>query len=254
MKVKLLFKWFFVFSVLIVWSYFVISNVVTGSFAKDFNFPVYLQTPVGIERASSSEVLDFLFNHNFEIQKKIENIPEDKCSLRAENGNLIINEKDLGNKNKLSFHINFANNKGEGSLIGQKDRDRLSLSFDFKNLVKIDLNELILEASGKGNLNKEKLNFNSITLTLDKINKKISVSGDGLEATDMDASFIDGCGNEEKEFYVFVCNGLREERRSIEEVRMILDENPELIDMYGTLERLYKDYWWLILPEGFGIS
>ena len=36
-RIKLVFKWFFVFIVLGLWSFFVIASSITGSFAKDFN-------------------------------------------------------------------------------------------------------------------------------------------------------------------------------------------------------------------------
>ena len=65
----------------------------------------------------------------------------------------------------------------------------------------------------------------------------------------MKVYFIEGCLTEEEEFYLIVDNGKIEERRSIEEVRGLLDNHPELIDAYFNLEKLYKDYWWLILPD-----
>ncbi len=105
---KLFFKAALVFSMLIIWSCFVI-GLAPGAFAKNFNIPIYIQTSAGIERAGSDEIIDILFNYDFEIQRKIEQSPMEKCSLRAEAGSLEIGGKIFENRNKLSFNIPLKN-------------------------------------------------------------------------------------------------------------------------------------------------
>jgi hypothetical protein len=38
------------------------------------------------------------------------------------------------------------------------------------------------------------------------------------------------------------------QRRTISEVRGIINSNPELLDAYENLKRLFTDYWWIIVP------
>ena len=99
-KTKLILKWSFVFSVLIIWTYFIITSITAGfaekpnviiyntnpdnvegkiSEIKQYNVPFYSETSAGIEKASSSEILDLLFNYNFEIEKRTEEVPSERC-------------------------------------------------------------------------------------------------------------------------------------------------------------------------------
>ena len=108
-----------------------------------------------------------------------------------------------------------------------------------------------LNASGSGKLNREKLNFDSIVIKLNKIENKVDISGSGekdFEASNMEVSRLKGCLTEERKFLLITYNGELAERRSIEEVRQILTDNPEFIDEYENLRRLFRDYWWLVLP------
>ncbi|MFH1500425.1 MAG: hypothetical protein ABIE22_00585 [archaeon] len=50
--------------------------------------------------------------------------------------------------------------------------------------------------------------------------------------------------------YLITDLGELDKRRSIEEVRKILDENPSLAENFENLKNLYSDYWWLIVPGG----
>lgn len=281
-KTKLILKWVFVFSVLSLWSYFVVVNSIIGSFVedsgtsiyiqnipaeeanyetmnaltKDFNIPFYEKTTAGIEKASFSQIIGILFNHNFEIQEKTQEIVADKCSLRAEKGNLEVNSEDFGGNNKLSFNVNYLKN-GEGSLTAQKDRDRFSLSFEVKEILETNSEKLIFRAGGKGRLNGEEFSSDNVIVTFDKINNIVNVAGEGnlsFNAEGMQVTFTEGCFDEKKDFYLIINKGKLAERRSIEEIRLLLDQYPGMIDMYEGLGRLYKDYWWAGLPSGFIVS
>ena len=249
-KIKFFLKWGFVFTVLSFWSYFIIVSSVIGSFSKGFNIPVYIKTSAGTEKASSEEVIEMLFNNNFEIQEKKEIIPFDRCSLRASSGRFVLDGRILGYGNKLSFNVNSLGN-GEGSLTEADEGDRFSMKFDVKDILETNSEKLVVKAEGKGRINLEELNFNDIEITFDKINSEVEITGFGdadFEISAMDASVANGCLVREEEFYLITDNGKLPEKRSIGEVRNILDSHPELIDNYGGLERLYKDYWWIGIP------
>lgn len=258
-KIRLFFKWVFVFSILIIWTYFVVIGSITGNFAEGFAegkefIPLYMQTSAGIERAASSDLIDFLFYHNFDIENKTENIPSEDCSIRGKNGKLSVEGLSFDD-NKINFYVPLKNaGKGEGYITGQKGKNRFSLKFKIKEILETNSENLKIRAEGKGNLNLKELNFNLI-INFDKENNKINVDSDNssLSASDMKVSFIDGCLNEEKSFYLFIDKGRLEKRRSIDDVRKLLSEHPELIENYENLRGLYKDYWWVTLPGGSGI-
>jgi len=249
-KIKFFLKWSFVFSVLTFWSYFVIMGSVIGSFSKGFNIPIYIKTSAGTEKASSEEAIEILFNNNFEIEEKKEIIPFDRCSLRASSGRFVLDGRILGYGNKLGFNVNSLGNGG-GSLTEADGGDRFSMKFDIKDILETNSEKLVVNAEGKGRINLEELNFNDIEITFDKINSEVEITGSGdadFEISGMDASVADGCVVREEEFYLLEDKGKLPKKRSIDEVRSLLDSHPEFIDNYGGLERLYKDYWWIGIP------
>ena len=234
-KVKLIFKWFFVFVILSVWSFFVIGGSITGSFAKDFNVPVYIQTEAGTEKASYSELVNTLFYRDFDVESKTETVVDTKCSVRAE-----------GTTEKLSFSTYLKNSKGgKGNFVGTDGQNRISVDFEVKDILEINENKLILEAVDSDS--------NLITITYDKSANKASILFDVSNVDDMEVSFVEGCDVSEEEIYLITDKGKLSERRSIEEVRSLLDENPEFVDMYENFKELYNSYWWVALPGGISI-
>jgi len=233
-KVKLVFKWFFVFIVLSVWSFFVIASSITGSFAKDFNVPVYIQTDAGTEKASYSELVNTLFYRDFDVESKTEMVVDEKCSVRAE-----------GSDSKLSFSTYLKNSKGgKGNFVGTDGQNRLSADFEVKDILEINENKLVLEGVDSSD---------TITVTYDKSANKASILSDTINVNDMAVSSVNGCGAKEEEIYLITDKGKLSERRSIEDVRNLLDENPEFVDMYENFKGLYNDYWWIALPGGISI-
>jgi len=233
-RIKLVFKWFFVFIVLGLWSFFVIASSITGSFAKDFNVPVYIQTEAGTEKASYSELVNTLFYRDFDVEPKTETVVDEKCSVRAE-----------GSDGKLSFSTYLKNSKGgKGNFVGTDGENRLSVDFKVNDISEINENKLVLEGVDGSD---------TITVTYDKSANKASISSDTVNVNNMVVSFVDGCGVKEEEIYLISDKGELGERRSIEEVRDLLNENPEFVDMYENFKDLYNDYWWISLPGGISI-
>lgn len=232
-KIKLFFKEIFLFSILII----VILASIPGSFAEEFNVPIYIQTSAGIEKASSDIISSTLFDYNFEIKKMWEYVPDEKCSLRAEDGILEVENKTFKSKNKLNFNIPLKNDgPGQGSLTAQDDRERFSLSFEVKEILETNSERLTFKAIGYGGLNKKELNFNEIIVTFDKISNKINITSDkNFNAKNLDVGFIKGCSGQETIFYLITNKDKLNKSRNLEEVEVLLKQYPELIDAYENL-------------------
>ena len=256
-RLKFFFKWGFVFFVLSIWTFFVTHGIIFGSAleSSNFNIPLYIQTNSGTTKAASTNIIDFLFNHNFDIQKKKEVIPMKDCSMRASDGSVKLDGKDMGGKSKMTFNINHLAN-GKGSFTSKKGRDYFILDFKTKKIKKTDAQRLIIEVEGDGRLNRDKIHFDSVVITFNRLNNKVNLTADNekdFKAMNMNVDFIEGCLVEEKTFFLIKDKGELKKSRTIAEVRQLLKQHPEMIDAFEGLKRLFNDFWWLALPGGGGL-
>ena len=276
---RLFFKWFFAFLVLSVWSFFVlrgvfglenygedsqiyiiksadeINPITNFALEENSNLPLYVQMQEDskevIQKATFDQLLDILFKHEFSIQHLIEEIPADSCSIRAKDGKAMILGDNLGSNNKLSFNLNLPNAvDGNGKLTSQKSRDRFSFSFKIERIIQNGDDLIELKITGKGNYKGQVIEEDNGVLTFDKKINKTSILGQNFSFEEMEATFIKGCFDVEKQFLLINDLGELEEQRSIDEVRALLEENPEFINNYESLRRLFSEFWWLILPPG----
>jgi hypothetical protein len=79
------------------------------------------------------------------------------------------------------------------------------------------------------------------TLEFDKINKKVSISGDSFSVENMNAYFVSGCSATKQNFYLLE-KGNRI-TRSIEQMRQILTDNPIFIKRFENLRFLFLSSW-----------
>ena len=252
-KIKFFFKWVFVFSVLIIWTIVVVYGVGMVSadmFNEPINIPIYKETSAGLEKMGSQEIIEYLFKMEFEIEKRTESAPQGSCSIRAK-GEVSANQESLG-EGRLNFNVNYLVN-GKGSLTAQKDRKRLVADFKPIEVLKSDDKDLNLKLSGKGRVGSNLIDMNNSVLYLDKENSKVTVVSNSVSAIDMDVTLMDGCLNSERTMFIVKDLGELDEERSISEVRELLKDNPELIEAYSVLKRLFTDYWWLVVPGSMGI-
>lgn len=230
-----------------IFSYFIIQNISAGS---DFNIPIYIQTSAGIEKADYYDLVEILFNHDFEVQEKQEIVSDEKCSLRAEQGSLNV-DGIIFDKSSLNFNIQL--NSGQGSLTAQKNKNRFSLTFKVEEILETNPEKLVFRASGKATLNKKSLYFDDIIISFDKIDSLLEITGTGsknFQATGLEVVFTLGCLSEEQNFYLLVDNGLLGKGRSAEEVVQILKQDSIFLDIYWDLEKLHKEKWWVHIPNG----
>lgn len=247
---KLILSVRFTFVVILICGFFIIPLISGGS---NFNIPIYIETSAGIEKANYDDLVEILFNHDFEIQEKQESVPEEVCSLRAKGGSLKIDGISI-NEIDFSFNIPSRNaGPGKGSLTAQKNRNRFSLSFEIKEILKTNSEMLILKATGKGTLNKKALNFDNIIIGFDKISNMAAIAGTGdkdFQATDLEAVSTKFCSGGEQNFYLLIDKGKLKRGRSAQEVTKILYSDPKFLDVYWNLEKIHKTYWWINIPEG----
>jgi len=222
--------------------------------AKTSNIPIYIQTLAGIESASYDTIVDFLFNYNFKIKKITEYVPDEKCSLRADGGFLNINNLTFISSN-LVFHVPLKDSMpGTGSLIAQNNKNRFSLKFEINKILETNAEKLIFEATGIGNLNKNNINFNKIIVFYDKINNKVSMDGYGdknFTVKNINVNFVKWCSGASTEFFLVTLENKLNQSRSLDEVKELIKQHPELVDKYENLRNLNENPIPLI-PE-FGV-
>ena len=258
------FKWTFILGILVLWTFLVLSNVVSGSFAEGkVNIPIYTQTIAGIEKISFVEIIDFLFNKDFLLEEHDELVPFNRCSVRADDGNLSVKENSPGygygygygygedgenffsGNNHLGFYVNYLA-KGSGSLTSQEGRDRVSLSFEILDILKTDSEDLVMSAKGKLKINRVDFDLDNITLSFNKDLKTVNIKASGEKKFELNNSYItftNGCEMEERNLFLLIDNGDLEEERSIEEVRELLGQHPEFHDAYENINKLYRNNW-----------
>jgi len=224
----------------------IIASVEVSS--RNFNLPIFIQRDSGIEKMSSFNVAELIYENNFSIERKTGVMPMDICSLRASGGIANLNGSIYDRRNKLSFNFN-SFGKGDGSLTAQDGRERLSISFKINNIINRTSEILLFEANGNARANNENADLDNLDLIfmLNKTSNKISVIesknlisnfSNNFSIKDMKVRFMEGC-LEETGNYVFIYNFTkREEERSVSEVREILKENKEFLDAYEGLRRL----------------
>jgi hypothetical protein len=202
-----------------------INGRVTGveSFSRDFNIPIYIESEIGSRKAGSAEIIDYLFNKNFEIGQETKIVPMSYCSLRGTDGS-----------SRISLNINNLG-AGSGSITGGSRR----IGFTTTKITNIDLDDLDFEAVDS--------NGTLIRLSVDK-NTNIVDFNAGEESKRFNIELSRGCFNMEETIVLIKDRGNLSQRRTISEVRGIINSNPELLDAYENLKRLFTDYWWIIVP------
>ena len=220
---------------------------------RDFNIPLQKHTDAGIEEASSADIIDFLFNRAFTVERTVEIIPPSDCSIRADRGSVRFADMQYG-AGKLSFNLK-SSTIGAGSVIAQVGKERVSASFKPMKVTKTNANELIVQGDitiRRGRVQDMKKGVVSFS----KSNSLVSMrSADGVFSADgLATTIVRGCLAETRDFYLIHSEGTLAEKRSITEVRQLLNEHPEFRDQYEGLDSLFNDFWWLALPPGFSVS
>ena len=259
---RFFFKWTFVFSILIVWTFFVVTSVFaeTNFLNSPPGDPIFLGIINGDEivtqKSNFNDLIDFLFNHDFEFEYHETGLVDDKCSVRAEKGTINYEDDLFDEKNALSFYVSLPSaNKGDGSLVVQEGKRRVNFRFTSEKILRNDADFLELEIKGRNGIG------NIIPLSgeliFDKQNNIVTITNSEGEflASDMEVYFSKGCEIKDESFWLLRDNGELEERRSIEEVRQLLDDNPQFAANYKRLNQLYRSSWIAVIPGGIpGVS
>ena len=121
-------------------------------------------------------------------------IPPKVCSIRANNGELMVNGDDYS-KNKITFYIPLKNaERGQGYVTGQLDRDRFSYRFKVDKILLFTKDILKVEVSGKYRIGSfGKFTDEKAILTLDRVNNITSLMGEDIDMSGMEIYFRQFC-------------------------------------------------------------
>ncbi|MEK6906333.1 MAG: hypothetical protein AABW81_01790, partial [Nanoarchaeota archaeon] len=119
--------------------------------------------------------------------------PLDGCSVRGDGGNLIINEINLG-EGDINFHIPLGNAaNGKGSFSAQKGSERLEYKYEIKKVIQNTNSMATILVMGEYKLQRDKQIQEDAIITLDKINKKVSLKSKTFSIEDMKVTFMNRC-------------------------------------------------------------
>ena len=120
---------------------------------------------------------------------------KESCSIRAKDSNIIVNGQSFPYNNKLNFYIPLPNAvNGNGYLIGQSNKQ--TFDFEFKSVKVLDNDQstlMLLLISGKYRIGLGPFVTGNAIITLNKKTNTLSVMGNGINASNMQVTFKNGC-------------------------------------------------------------
>jgi len=119
-----------------------------------------------------------------------EGIPVEKCSLRAEKGEIVIDgERFISSRNKLNLAVPESRAlNGKGYITAQSGRKRISYKFTIDRAVRVNEDRILIYTSGILKQNKKE-KAESAAILFDTNSLKIDVAGDSLSIQNMDVNF-----------------------------------------------------------------
>lgn len=253
-KDKILVKWSVTFAVLLIWTSLIIHGAMSAM-AFSTNRDIYVQdlsdSPA---KATKNKLIDYLFYHDFQIDDVTEEVPTSTCFLKAIGGESRLSSNILGERNRLSFHLDLPNAKlGSGAGTVLPDGKRIYFTFDIISS-KQDLDMIHIVIDGNLHLKDTVLPLKNAYVTFDKNTNKVNLVSDDFVVEDMDADIISGCSSEVKDMYVLKDLGKRDKMRNIDEVRDLLEAYPQLLQNFAQLDTLFSKYWFLMLTSPTFVS
>jgi hypothetical protein len=116
------------------------------------------------------------------------------CSIRAKQGEAIVQKEEFGTNNKINFYIpNIRARSGQGYILGQKDRTTYSYKFIVAKVLENDKTHAVIAVSGKYKIGIGKQITEKSIVVFDKKNNQLDIMGKNLNVEYMDVSFKDSC-------------------------------------------------------------
>ncbi|MDO8509496.1 MAG: hypothetical protein Q7S27_07510 [Nanoarchaeota archaeon] len=166
-----------------------------GFLTGKFTFEIDLDTSFYSVGHYTTKLIAFTNGNSVEFLGEDLNIKATKvtaCSVRAEDGLLIVEDKEI-TKNKLNFRIPLQKaSQGQGFLTGQ-NKGRFSYKFDVQEIKRNDDKILRVVTNGEYKLGQKKGVISHAIITLDKKKKTVSVVNDVFQAENLEVSFMKGC-------------------------------------------------------------
>ena len=169
-----------------------------GYLTGDFKYNVTIDSGILLPGRYNAEFIALFDNStkksNVEFNIVNNSLEIEGCSIRGEDGDLLLNNTEFGSKNKLNFNIPKKNAaKGKGSLTSQDKAQRISYKFNVVEAREFDDRFIIADVTGRlRDQNKEIANENA-RITIDKQINEIDILGDSFSLENMDARIIKNC-------------------------------------------------------------
>ncbi len=212
-------------------------------FTVDSNSEVYILSGDILKKATSKDIVNYLFNYNFTIiYENDTTAPEDSCSVVASKGNATLNSTNFGNINNINFYSITSIEQGQGAFTAQKGKTRISISFIINKTLQNSDNLLELQILNTKTKEPYVVDFN-------KTSKTVTLTSQNLSIVNMKVSSSKGCSSKKASFYFLQNNG--KTSRTIQEVRQILNDNPIFLARHQNLNFLFTISWQL--KKLFGI-
>lgn len=118
----------------------------------------------------------------------------EKCSVRSNNGEMVLLGDNFGENNKMNFNIPKATAvKGSGSLTAQYEGTRFSYSYDIKDILSSDKGVSTILVNGEYKVQRGDKVVEEATIYLNKNEKSVNIIGSDFSVNYMDVNFIEGC-------------------------------------------------------------
>jgi len=145
----------------------------------EYTAKLFAETPT--EQFQSSEQKIIIFQ---ELE------PIEKCSIRAQGGDILVDGKSLiSPRTKLNLGVQESRaQKGQGFITAQGGRERISYQFTIDKAVKVSANTILFYTSGFLEHNKKKTSESAI-ISFNMDSFEADVGGELLEIKNMDVNF-----------------------------------------------------------------
>lgn len=114
----------------------------------------------------------------------------DGCSIRAKDGSTIFNKTNFGSLNRLNLFTSSKGAKnGKGFFTSQRNRDRISYSFDVLNASRIGNSLITLETSGMMRFSQKGMQAENATIKYFPLKELVEIKGKIFSVKNMEVNF-----------------------------------------------------------------
>ncbi|MEK6895326.1 MAG: hypothetical protein AABX48_02290 [Nanoarchaeota archaeon] len=169
-----------------------------GSQGKNMTFNITIDTTNFPTGTYSSELIALAGENNFstegpDINVNLPVVNLQRCSVRANDGEGIVNNQTLTSKIKLNFNIpNSGAATGKGSLISQGS-ERFVYDFEITRTLENKANRFAIETEGTYKVERGVKKSQNAIITIYKNNQTATITADDFTFDDLQVTLLKGC-------------------------------------------------------------